>query len=64
MNSELLGIILVVGCGVAFLLVAAAVWAVWRMTWAHEQILQRVSRIERLVEEHVRGAPPGGAGDR
>jgi hypothetical protein len=43
--------------GAGYLLVAAAllsvVWAVWRMTWAHERIAQHVAGIERLVAERV-----------
>ena len=43
--------------GAGYLIVAVAllsvVWAVWRLTWAHERIAQHVSAIERLVAERV-----------
>ena len=51
-----LAVFLAIGAG--YLVVAgavlSAVWAVWRMTWAHERIAQHVGEIERLVAEHVR----------
>ena len=54
MDAGNLLILVGVGAVVVLGLVASALWAVWRMTWAHERIAQRVSEIERLVEEHVR----------
>jgi hypothetical protein len=30
-------------------LAVSVVWAVWRMTWAHEKIERHVAEIERLM---------------
>lgn len=38
---------------VGLVLIASVVWAIWRMTWAHERIEQHVSRIEHLFAEYV-----------
>jgi uncharacterized small protein (DUF1192 family) len=55
MSSDLV-IFFAIGAGylVAAAALLSAVWAVWRMTWAHERIAQHVGEIERLVAEHVR----------
>ena len=37
----------------AYVLLASAVWAVWRMTWAHEKIEKHVAGIERMMASRV-----------
>lgn len=32
-----------------YVLAASVVWAIWRMTWAHERIEKHVAGIERLL---------------
>ena len=52
-------IVVTLAIGVGLLLAVTAfvsvVWAVWRMTLAHERIARHVGEIERLLAEHVRG---------
>lgn len=52
--QQLLGGAAVAAAAVTLCLGASAVWAVWRMTWAHERIERHVDAIEHLVAEHVR----------
>lgn len=38
-------------------IVISVVWAIWRMTWAHEKIERHVASIERLLAQQ-RGTAP------
>lgn len=37
-----------------YVLAASVVWAIWRMTWAHERIEKHVAAIERMLAARTR----------
>lgn len=41
----LYGVVLLGGIALAF----SVVWAIWRMTWAHEKLERHVAEIERIM---------------
>ena len=58
MTSDLLVLLVIrLGYVLAAGALGSAIWALWRMTWAHERIEQHADEIERPMAEHVRRSP-------